>query len=40
MNSENVRALFEQGRKGNVFEFEQARRDNLYRSGNFTPAGA
>ena len=24
MHSENVRALFERGRKGNIFEFEQA----------------
>ncbi len=38
MNSEYVRALFEQGRKGNVFEFEQARRVNLYRTGIVAPA--
>jgi len=40
MHSKNVRALFEQSRKGNIFEFEQARRVNLYRTGSFAPAGA
>ncbi len=40
INSEHVRALFKQGRKGNIFEFEQARRVGIYHSGNFTTAGA
>ena len=39
INNEHVRALFEQGRTGNYFEFEQARRVNLYRTGNVAPAG-
>ena len=38
INTEHVRALFEQGRTGNNFEFEQARRVNLYRTGNVAPA--
>ena len=40
MHSKNFRTLFEQGRKGNIFEFEQARRVNLYRTCSFAPAGA
>lgn len=40
INDEIVKALFEQGRKGNIFEFDQARRVNLYRTGNVSPAGA
>ncbi|MDA0230621.1 MAG: class I SAM-dependent methyltransferase [Proteobacteria bacterium] len=40
MNSAHVRTVFEQGRKGNIFEFEQARRVNLYRTGTFAPVGA
>ena len=38
LNSENFKALFEQGRRGNIFEFEQVRRVNLYRTGNVSPA--
>ena len=33
-----VKALFEQGRQKNNFEFEQARRVDLYRTGNATLA--
>jgi hypothetical protein len=40
INDETVKALFEQGREGNIFEFDQARRANLYRTGNVSPAGA
>ncbi len=35
-----AKALFEQGRKKNIFEFEQARRVDLYRTGVAVPAAA
>ena len=40
INDETVKALFEQGRKGIIFEFDRARRVNLYRTGNVSPPGA
>ena len=38
VDTDYVKALFEQGRQKNNFEFEQARRVDLYRTGNATLA--